>query len=196
MESKKINSYQLHAEEALFVIIDVQDGLVRAMDSHHLKHLINQVALFMALAQEESLPVILTEQYPRGLGATIEPIQKLLANLTCLQRFEKVAFSCCGDHQIHQAIQASGKKKIVLLGMEAHVCVYLTALDLRQQGYDVFVVQDGVISQSQEHYQNALELYQQIGCVVANGQTLLFQMLQQAGTPQFKKISKMLKEMK
>jgi len=104
-----------------------------------------------------------------------------------------MSFSCCGDEGILAKIAESGRKKIIVTGMETHICVLQTVLDLLKNGYDVQVVNDAVISRKKENWRIGLTLAASAGALISSTETILFQLLQRAGTPEFKKLSKLVR---
>ena len=139
------------------------------------------------------IPILLTEQYPEGLGPTISPIKEILKDKK-QDALSKVAFGCCDDAPFNKKLKSYRRKKIILTGMETHVCVYLTALGLLKTGYRPFVVSDAVISRTKFNYKNGLDLLRDSGAIVTNTETLLFQLMVNSGTPLFRKISSRLKQ--
>ncbi|MBI2339591.1 MAG: isochorismatase family protein [Deltaproteobacteria bacterium] len=180
-------------KNSLLLIIDIQEKLSRAMDQAVLARVCTQINLLATLADELKIPIFLTEQYPEGLGPTIEPIKKILAGKK-YDSLSKLAFGCCEDAGFNKKLKIFRRKNIIVTGMETHVCIYLTALGLLKQKYQPFVVSDAVISREKFYYQNGLDLARQAGAVVTNTETLLFQLMAKSGTPTFKKISALLKE--
>jgi nicotinamidase-related amidase len=136
------------------------------------------------------LPVLATEQYPRGLGSTVEEIKQDLPEKVVVS--EKISFDACTD-EIRQALLASGRKQVIICGMETHVCVYQTVRRLLADGYEVFVAADAVGSRTVANKENALAMFRQMGAVVSNTETLIFDLLQVAGTPLFKQVSALIK---
>lgn len=137
------------------------------------------------------IPVLLTEQYPKGLGATDMSIAKKLPEST--QVFEKTGFSCCSAEGFCVALESSNRKQIILAGLEAHVCVLQTALDLYHNGYQVYVVEDAVCSRKAEHKFYALQRMQQQAITITNHESVLFEWLRDAGHPDFRSISGLLR---
>lgn len=183
----------MKSDETLLLIIDIQEKLSRVMDQKILHKVCRNIDLLATLATDVNIPIFLTEQYPKGLGPTIEPIKKIL-NDKKVDTLAKLTFGCCDDEKFNERIKSYNRKKIICVGMETHVCVYLTALGLIKQGYQPFVSSDAVISREKFYYKNGLELLRQAGAVVSNTETLLFQLMVKSGTKTFKKISGMLKE--
>lgn len=178
--------------EALLLIIDIQEKLCRVMNRDYLARICSNINLLTTLSQELSIPLLLTQQYPQGLGPTIEPVQKILEGKK-VETLDKTTFGCCEDSQFLKKLKTFQRKKIILVGMETHVCVYLTALGLLKNGFYPFVVSDAVISRESFHYKNGLQLASQAGAVVTNTETLLFQLMVESGSKTFKKISSLLK---
>ena len=183
-----MKKYMLNKEEALLLIIDIQDRLVPAMK--YGEKVINNNIILIEASNELNIPVILTEQYPRGLGSTVcEISEKLSPNA---QVFEKISF--CGlTEQVKENLKKSGKKKIIVTGMETHVCVFQTVRDLIDQGYEVFIAKDGVASRKKDNFLNALDLMKSMGAVIMDTETIIFDLLKTAGTPEFKLLSKLIK---
>ncbi len=170
------------------VVIDVQQKLSAVMPAQSMQHMLKQSQVLLQAAEILGLPVLLTEQYPKGLGATVQE----LSALTAAKPIEKMAFSCCQVSSFKQQL-VGDKPQMVLLGMEAHICVLQTALDLLARGKQVFVVEDAVISRNPEHKQNALQRLRQAGCIVTNTESVVFEWLRIAEGDAFKSISKLVR---
>ena len=140
-------------------------------------------------AQILNLPIIVTEQYPKGLGKTCPEIQ-LPANQ---QITEKTCFSCMLSDGVMRQLIDAGAKSVILAGAEAHICVLKTALDALQNGFEVHVVADAVSSRTEQNRQLALERMRQSGAFIVSVEMILFQLLEAAGTDEFKQISKLIK---
>ena len=180
----------LSAEESLLVVIDIQERLCKAMDQQVLEQLSSNTAILLEAAHELQVPVAVTEQYVKGLGPTIAPLAEKLADAP---RHEKMAFSSCGCNGFVEQLRASGRRQIVITGMETHVCVLQTVLELLDAGYQVQVVRDAVMSRSRRNWDTALEEMRQAGAVITCAESVLFQWLRVAGTESFKKLSKLVK---
>lgn len=144
----------------------------------------------LALSKLFSIPVVVTEQYPRGLGPTVRELAEAMAGI---ERIEKIEFSCMDRREIAKRISDATRRHVVIVGMEAHVCVLQTCLDLLADGYAVHIVRDGVCSRSTEDKENALEMMRDAGAVITTTETVLFQVLGKAGTDEFKVISRRIK---
>ena len=136
-----------------------------------------------------ALPSIATEQYPQGLGETLPEIKQHLANNKAIA---KTAFSACGEPKFNQQLQRENSQ-IILAGMEAHICVLQTALDLINANKQVFVVEDAVISRSAANKANAIARMRAAGCVITNTESVVFEWLGDANHAAFKTISKLIK---
>lgn len=183
-----MEKYILNKEDALLLIIDIQDRLVPVMK--HRKKIINNNIILLEASKELDIPVIITEQYPKGLGSTIIEIGEKVDNETKI--FEKISFTGYTE-EVKSALEETGRKKIIITGMETHVCVFQTVRDLIQEGYQVFIVRDGVASRNKDNFFNALDLMKSMGAVITDTESIIFDLLKTAGTPEFKLLSKLIK---
>lgn len=187
--------HDLQAPQAALLIIDIQEKLSKTMNADYLNRTVVNINLLATLAVELKIPLFLTEQYPQGLGPTIGPIKKILEGKK-FELMDKISFGCSGDTNFNKKLKSLKRSQIILTGMETHVCVYLTALGLMQNGYHPFVASDAVLSRATFNYKNGLQLMRDMGAVVSNTETLLFQLMRESGTDLFRKISSLLKEKK
>ena len=176
----------LTPENSTALIIDLQEKIVPAVsDSEPLlkrcRFLLNGLAVF-------DVPVVSTRQYPKGLGETLPEIADGMKNATV---FDKTTFSCLATDEIRAAFAADPRPNVILAGIEAHICVLQTALDLRKLGKNVYWVADCVASRNPFDAQIAFERAVQAGVVPTTAESLLFELTGVAGTPQFKQISKL-----
>ena len=183
-----IDNFFLRKENAALVIVDIQERLAAAM-SEKQKVLTNTLHLIEA-AKLLALPLLVTEQYPKGLGPTVPEIREAIQVLTPV---EKITFSCCGEQLFVKAVRDASRKQIILVGMETHVCILQTCLDLLKEGYAVHVVSDGVCSRSKQCYTAGIEFMRDAGAVITCAETVLFQLLEKAGSEEFKVISRRIK---
>jgi nicotinamidase-related amidase len=167
------------------VVIDIQQKLAPAMDAAAGPRVLKAARTLLELARQKGWPVVATEQYPQGLGPTIP---ELAAELGGAAPLPKTCFSACGAEGFQDRLGA-GTRSAVVIGMEAHVCVLETALDLLSSGVRVFIPWDGVASRREEDRTTALEQLRAAGAVITSSETLAFQALGKAGTPEFKAIS-------
>lgn len=184
-----VSEFMLDRNDAVLVVIDVQEKLCKAMDEKVLGSLSKHISILQAAAQEMQIPQLVTEQYVKGLGGTIAELKEGC----CTPAIEKMAFSCCGEPAFPQALQKLGRKQIIVTGMETHVCVLQTVLQLLEAGYIVHVVADAVMSRKKENWQIALATAQQAGAVITSTEAALFQLLRVAGSEEFKKLSKLVR---
>jgi Amidases related to nicotinamidase len=170
------------------LIIDIQERLLPHMFEKE-TILANNEILIKGL-QILDVPVLISEQYPKGLGVTVEPLKALFDTF---QPFEKVTFSCCDDKAIEAVLRQTSKKYVVISGIEAHVCVLQTALDLLQNGFIPVVVEDCVSSRKANDKKIALARIQKAGGIITTCESILFELTRAAGTDAFKAISKLVK---
>lgn len=184
------HSAQLTPQDSLLLVVDVQERLFAAMDPEHREDMVRNIKVLAAAARRLGFPILVTEQYPKGLGHTLPEIKDALGNVASI---EKVSFSCCEAQGFTEQLTAAGKTRIILTGMEAHVCVLLTALGLLEAGYAVHVVADAVCSRSRENWRIALDQIRQAGAIVTSTETVLFQLLGRADTEDFKALQPLVK---
>jgi nicotinamidase-related amidase len=182
--------FNLDATRSLLVVIDVQERLCAAMDQEVLAQLVRNAGILLDGAAELSVPVLFTEQYVKGLGPTLAELKGKAPAAAC---HEKLSFSCCGNQEFVRQIKESGRTQIVICGMETHVCVLQTVIDLLGDGYNVHLVKDAVMSRSNDNRQTAIEAMMQAGAVPTSTESVVFQWLKVAGTDSFKKVSKLVK---
>ena len=173
----------------VFVLIDMQEKFVPSIPS--MPAIIPRQKLLLNAARELGVRVLITEQYPRGLGSTIPEIKDLLAPGWPL--IEKTSFSCFGSPEFRKVITQFPVKSVVLLGIEAHVCVFQTAIDALSRSCNVFVISDAIASRNDIDRDTALSLMKQNGASATTSEALLFMLLRDAAHPSFRTISKMLR---
>ena len=189
--NKVLHPFHLGRDGSVLVLIDAQDGMMKAMEPSTKKKVIKNINLLVSLAQRLALPILVTEQYPRGLGKTIPELQEALGD--DYHPIEKVSFSCCGEQAFNAKLKESNAKWVVLAGVESHVCVLQTALDLLAGSYTVHVASDAVCSRSRLDWEVGLRLMEKAGAVISSTEILIFELLVEAGTDEFKAMSKLLK---
>jgi nicotinamidase-related amidase len=177
------------------LVIDVQERLAAVMPDDVRATCERRIGDLVALARELALPVIVTEQYPKGLGPTVEPVRAALAALPAHRNpIAKLSFDCLGEPAFAEALAASGRDQWVLAGMETHVCVFQTARSLAARGLTVHVPEDAVASRRPASLQRGLELIAGAGAVITTTETVIFDLLGRSGTPAFKALSARLRE--
>jgi nicotinamidase-related amidase len=173
------------------LIVDVQERLSTAMPADLLASVVRNTILLIETAREFNLPVLVSEQYPRGLGSTLPEVLSALPADT--RPVEKLTFSCCGEPAFGPLLAQIAQYDLIISGMETHVCVLQTALDLLEQGHRVFVAADAVCSRTPANRQLGLELMARAGAVIGSTEIFAFGLLRAAGSERFKRISKIIK---
>jgi nicotinamidase-related amidase len=174
--------------DTALVVIDVQEKLVPVIDRG--ATVVWNIGRLIRGATFLGIPVVATEQYPRGLGPTVPELATFLGT-----RPEKLMFSCRECYQLFVQLRAAGKSKLLVSGIEAHVCVQQSVLDLLAEGWRVFVAVDAVGSRFAVDYQTALRRMESAGAVLTTTEAALFEWCEVAGTPEFKQISQLAKEL-
>jgi nicotinamidase-related amidase len=178
---------QMSAADTALLVIDVQEKLVpKIIDA---EALVRNIAFLLDAARLLDLPVQCTEQYPRGLGATVPPLADKLP-----QRPDKVAFSSCAVPSIVQTLHREARPKVVLCGIETHVCVLHTALDLLALDFRVYVAVDAVGSRYRIDHETALRRLDRAGVIPTTSEACVFEWLGGAGHPRFKEVSRLVQE--
>ena len=184
------NEFMVEPANAVLVIIDVQEKLCAAMDQDVLRQLSKNIGILLESAVELEIPVMFTEQYVKGLGSTLGELKQRVPAASC---HEKMSFSSCGNEAFVNQLKQSGRKQIIVTGMETHVCVLQTVIDLLDEEFDVHLVKDAVMSRSADNRQTAIEAMVLAGAVPTCTEGVVFQLLKIAGTDSFKKLSKLVK---
>jgi nicotinamidase-related amidase len=174
----------------ILTIVDVQERLFNAMDAERRDDMVANVKILASAARRLEVPVLVTEQYPKGLGRTLPEVKALLADVP---PFEKTAFSCADAEGFMDHVRALGADHVILSGIEAHVCVLLTALDLLGRGLKVSVVADAVCSRRAANLEIGLAQARQAGAVITATETVVFQLLGGADNDAFRELSKLLR---
>jgi nicotinamidase-related amidase len=183
-----VENFFLDKNDALLLVIDIQERLAVVMKEK--EKVVKNTQHLIELAKMINIPVVVTEQYPKGLGRTIP---ELHSGIPDYKPIEKTAFDCCGEPSFLAEFKKLGKKKIIVTGMETHVCVLQTVTSLLQAGFVTHVVQDAICSRTKENWKTGIEFMRNAGAVVTCTETVLFQLLKVAGTEEFKKISQRIK---
>ncbi len=180
--------FLLEKEDSILLIVDVQERLSTVMTQKD--RVVKNNLHLIELAKMIDVPVVVSEQYPKGLGRTIPELQ---AALPYYRPVEKMTFDCCSQPAFLEELKDHNRNTIILTGMEAHVCVLQTCLGLLKGGMNVHVVQDAICSRTEENWRAGIELMRDAGAVITCTETVLFQLLKVAGTEEFKKISQRIK---
>ena len=181
----------LDRSQALLLIVDVQERLGAAMRQPQFEQLLKNTRVLVESARTLGLPILITEQYPKGLGPTVPTVREVLPPEAA--PVSKLAFSCRAVPEVAEQLHVSGRKQVIVTGMETHVCVFQTVRDLLADGFQPFVVRDAVLSRTEENHQVGLDLMKEAGATISSAETVVFDLLGQAGTPEFKRLSPLMK---
>lgn len=181
------NAGILKLERTLLLVIDIQEKLMPSI--HNKEEVFANTNRLIQGLRLMHIPIVVTEQYPKGLGKTCDEIEVPSTAYTS----EKISFSCMLSDEIKNLITKWNLRSLILCGAEAHICVLKTALDAMCEGYEVHVVADAVSSRTPENKMYALERMRQSGAFIATTEMILFQLLDEAGSDTFKAISKLIR---
>jgi nicotinamidase-related amidase len=182
----------LARDKSQLLIVDVQEKLIEAISGKD--RVIDRCIRLVRAARTLDVPITVSEQYPQGLGPTVDSIRDSLANAALV--VDKVEFSCLRSEPLRERLhelRRQGRSQVVIAGIEAHVCVLQTAIDLEAQGFEAFVVADAVGSRSKDSRKLALTRLLKAGADVVDSEMVLFEWLERAGTPAFKELQSLIK---
>lgn len=174
-------------ENTLCIVVDIQERLLPAL--HDAESMVERSRVVIQGLQALDVPLVATEQYPKGLGKTVPAVQLLLGDGAAV--FEKTRFSAV-IAEVEAVLNEKKIENVILLGAEAHVCMLQTVLDLRAKGLAVYVPFDCTTSRNPANKDNALQQMRDAGAVVSNSESVLFQLLSDAKHPAFKTVSKLI----
>jgi len=189
MTSKNNIPDSLTRDRSVLVVVDMQERFRDLI--HNMDQVLDGSSRLIKFFHQMDIPILVTEHYSRGLGVTVTEIRNLFKPLKPL---EKIHFSCMGDLGFCKALADTGRDQIILCGIETHVCIYQTAADLLREGKQVTVAVDAVSSCSAKNRQIGLNRMSELGVQSMGVQMLMFELLNRAGTPDFKAVSGLLKE--
>lgn len=172
------------------IIVDMQTRLMTAMPNDGMQAAIKNVGILAQASAMLEVPVIITEQYPKGLGNTEPEILALLP--VSLKPVEKLTFSCIAEPKFSRQLTRD-RSQVILAGMEAHICVLQTALSLIAANKQVFIAEDAVISRNPANKANAVARMRDAGCIISNTESIVFEWLGKADGDAFKAISKLIR---
>ncbi|MGI6030110.1 MAG: hydrolase [Eubacteriales bacterium] len=179
---------RIKVEDTLLLVVDIQEKLVPAIWKK--EELVRNCGILIEGLRALEVPMLVTQQYTRGLGETIPEIAEKLGDFTPI---DKTSFSCCGAEGFWEALEATGRKTVLLCGMETHICVLQTALDLLEKGYQVLMVEDCLSSRREEDKKMGMWRAVQAGAQPTTYESVLFELLGKAGSPAFKTISRLIR---
>ena len=181
------HQFRLKVEDTALLVVDIQEKLLpKIMQAGEV---LRNASFLVNAAKVLGVPVIATEQYPKGLGPTVEPIRGLLTTV-----WEKKTFSAVGEGGALDFLKSDARIKVVVAGIEAHICIMQTVLDLLNQGFHVFVCVDAVSSRYAIDVKIALKRMQQAGAILVTAETCVYEWLETAANPAFREISTMVQE--
>jgi nicotinamidase-related amidase len=178
----------LEIKDCCLVVVDVQGKLAQLM--YNKQALIKNIQIFIQASKILDIPILWCQQCPDALGPTIPEVAELL---TGNEPINKATFSCCGEDSFNDRLQVLNRRQVLLCGIEAHVCIYQTAIDLLRKGYKVNVIADAVSSRTQENKNIAISRIAAEGVRISCTEMALFELLKTAEHPQFKQIAKLIK---
>ena len=181
---------RLDPKTTALLVIDIQEKLAPAMDATALAHLMKSTDLLLTAAKLLGAPTLATEQYPKGLGPTLDA---LMTGLMDVPRIAKTCFSAMDAPEVARFIASRSPRAVVVVGVETHVCVYQTVRDLAARGYEVHVPHDAVASRRDDDRRTGLDLMKRAGAIVTTSETVVFDWLQKAEGEAFKALSKKMR---
>ncbi len=182
--------YKLSRKNTALVVIDMQEKLADVMDEDMFDTALRNTAILAESFRIMGLPVIETRQYPKGLGNTVEELRDSLEPGLII---EKTAFSACADQRFVGFLKENAVENVILTGMEAHICVLQTALDLIEAGFNVHIAADAVISRNDFNWETGLDMMQNAGVVVSVAETIIYQLIGDSSAKEFKEIQRLMK---
>lgn len=187
----------LSRQRAALLVVDIQERLVPAMPAGALAEVVRNTKILIQAAQQLGLPIVVSEQYPRGLGPTTAVIDEALGQAAAagadVHRFDKLEFSAAAAPAFAALAPRLSRDQWILCGMETHVCVYQTARDLVLRGWAVHVCADAVSSRTAQNRELGLGLLARAGAIVSGTETCVFDLLGRAGSDAFRALSKVVK---
>ncbi|MEX0986593.1 MAG: hydrolase [Bacteroidales bacterium] len=175
-------------EHSTGLLIDVQERLLPHI--HGNKSLLGNVEILLEGLKILGVPVLVTEQYRKGLGETVPEVRKKLDDFAPM---EKMTFSCCDDPHVIMKLNTAARKYVIICGIEAHVCVLQTTIDLLEEGFQPVVIEDCISSRKPEDKSVAIHRMRQEGAIISGYESILFELARVSGTDTFKAISKLVK---
>jgi nicotinamidase-related amidase len=183
---------RLDPRHTVLLVVDVQERLAAAMAQAAMDRMAANTLVLLEGARLLGVPVLASEQYPKGLGPTVAPLAEKLRAMG-VEPIDKTTFDACAEPRIARALADHAPRAVVVAGMETHICVYQTARELARRGHEVCVVADAVASRKEENRALGLRLCERAGALVAPTETVVFDWLGRAGTEEFKALSKLVR---
>ena len=178
----------LDEKNCLLLLVDVQEKLVAMLEKNTV---VKQSNILLQAANILGIPAIVTEQYPQGLGKTVDFVSEHIKENTLV--FEKTAFSALQDEGFLDKLKSYNKKQIILGGIEAHICVHQTAADLLENGFEVYGVKDACASRKKDDFKSGIKLMEQNGAKITATEAVLFELIKTSKHTHFKEIQSLIK---
>ena len=179
------------ASGAALMVVDIQEKLAVAMDTGRLGVVLGNATRMIQTARALSVPILVTEQYPRGLGRTLDSIAGAIGPF---EPIEKLTFSAMGVEEVLRSLKDARVRDVIIVGMEAHVCVAQTVYDLEALGFRPVVLADAVISRYEEDHAVAIERLRHDGITITTTEAMIFELLEVAGTEAFKTVRQFVRK--
>jgi nicotinamidase-related amidase len=183
----------LSRTRAALLVVDIQERLAPAMPEQVLAQVVRNTSVMIEAAKLLGLPIVVSQQYPRGLGTTLPVIEDALRDAPGVHRFDKVEFSAAACAEFAALAPTLGRDQWLVTGMEAHVCVYQSARGLVERGFQVHVLADAISSRTKANWRVGLGLVERAGAIVSSTEVSVFDLLGRAGTDEFKALSRLIK---
>jgi nicotinamidase-related amidase len=183
---------RIEPERSLLLVVDVQERLATAMPQPAMERLVANAGLLLEAARLLRVPVVASEQYPKGLGPTVAALADRLRAVDVVP-IDKLTFGAADEPRVAQAIAQHSPRSVIVVGIETHVCVFQTVRELARRGYAVYVVADAVASRREEHRALGLALCERAGALAVPAETVIFDWLRVAGTDEFRALSRLLR---
>jgi nicotinamidase-related amidase len=184
---------RLSRSRAALLVVDIQDRLLPVMPADAAAGVFRNTDILIAAADRLDLPIVVSQQYPRGLGPTTKPVEDALAKVKLVHRFDKLEFSAVAAPAFASLAPALGRDQWIICGMETHVCVYQTARDLVAHGWAAHVCADAVCSRTDMNWELGLRLMERAGAIITSTEVCVFDLLGRAGSDEFRALSKVVK---
>lgn len=179
----------LASDETLLLVVDIQERLAQSV--HDAEQVVRNVSKLIRACHLLEVPVLCTEQYPRGLGRTVASLKELMGEEDPV---EKITFSCCATDTFMRRLRSFNRNDVLVVGMEAHVCVYQTSVELLEFGYNVHLVADAVSSRTEGNRDIGIRCIEKAGGNLTSTEMVIFELQRVAGGERFKALSKIIKE--
>jgi len=192
--SRAMSNFRVDPKRAALLIIDVQERLVAAMNDEQVPVMERNIAILCELARRFDIPVVCTQQYPKGLGPTVPNIESALADVGAnVHRFDKTEFSVCANAAFDPIYEQLGRDQWIVTGMESHVCVYQSVRDLLARGATVHLPNETAISRHESNRQTGFGLMEKLGAIRTSTEVVVFDVLGKAGGDDFKALSRLVR---